>query len=512
MNLACITALCGVMLCACHPQPEYHYLQINDGGEYGPELALVASFLKDTEQREPLRLRLVPDEVPDPWTAGICIDFYASWEDDASPGGILISKTWLVPREDPLAGRTNTSRAACHDGGETIIPITELEPPFIALRVEGLSLGDEGYPLVRVVGIRVRETAGSEYIRSSQGKKGEKAYARLQAKIQALEAALQDYLNPQVQYAPCLLWIAAAGDLMMDQGASELLFNEGPLSVFGGTAELLAKADLTLVNLEGVVSSRGTKVKKSFNFRFEPKLVEALGNAGIDAVLLANNHAFDYGPVGFLDSLDHLEKAGIGVLGAGLNEAAAAAPFVFSQGNHKVRAFGLASFPREKNGWDGLTVAATQDNAGLLHAGKSGGERLKPHFSQDPASLDVVLFHGGEEWSRRPDTATRTLYTDLVQQGADLVIGSHPHVIQGFEWVLGKPVFWSLGNYVFGGIGNTDGGEEGLFIMLGFWGNRLVYLEPYPLSMSHTRTEIGAPEGLNRFYTLSQELRTQKPF
>ncbi|MDR3335528.1 MAG: CapA family protein [Treponema sp.] len=505
MNLAlyCIAALCGVVLCACHPQPEYHYLQINEG----PERALVASFLEDTEQRESLRLRLVPDETPALWTPDICIDFYTSWEDDASPGGIPISKTWLVPREDPLTGRTNTSRAACHDGGETIIPITELEPPFIALRVDGLSLGDEDYPLVRVVGIRVREAAGSE--RSPKGKKGKKG-KKLQAKIQALEAALQDYLTPQ--YAPRLLWIAAAGDLMMDQGASELLFNEGPLSVFGGTAELLAKADLTLVNLEGVVSSRGTKVKKSFNFRFEPKLVEALGNARIDAVLLANNHAFDYGPVGFLDSLDYLEKAGIGVLGAGLNEAAAAAPFVFSQGNCMVQAFGLASFPREKNGWDGLTVAATEDNAGLLHAGKGGGERLKPYFSQDAASLDVVLFHGGEEWSRRPDTATRTLYTDLIQQGADLVIGSHPHVIQGFEWVLGKPVFWSLGNYVFGGIGNTEGGEEGLFIMLGFLGNRLVYLEPYPLSLSHTRTEIGAPEGLNRFYTLSQELRTQKPF
>jgi poly-gamma-glutamate synthesis protein (capsule biosynthesis protein) len=117
-----------------------------------------------------------------------------------------------------------------------------------------------------------------------------------------------------------------------------------------------------------------------------------------------------------------------------------------------------------------------------------------------------VLFHGGIEWSTRPNKSTRELYTDLIRAGADLVIGSHPHIVQGFEWVEGKPVFWSLGNYVFGGMENTDGGEEGLFIRLGYWGSRLVYLKPYALSLSHTRTKTAPDEMLVTFYGRSRSL------
>ncbi|MDR3342084.1 MAG: CapA family protein [Treponema sp.] len=485
-----------LFLGSCQKQPGYPYLQVNYEDKDSQESAFLAAFFADTEQLEALQLRLLPDEGPavsaQPVKPDIHLDFCVSWKYEAPLGDIPLSKTWFVPREDTLAGRIDTTLAACRGGTETLIPLAELEPPFVALRVDGLSVEDAGYPLVRTVGIRV----GAEILVDTEK----------QARIQALERALGSAPNPLVG-APAIFWIASGGDLMLDQGASALLFNEGPGGIFGGTAEFLAGADLALVNLEGVVSSRGTKVKKSFNFRFDPKIAEALRNTGIDAVLLANNHAFDYGAEGFLDSLDYLEKAGIGILGAGLDADAAAHPVVFSERTPVVRAFGIASFPREKNGWDGLTVAAGKDKPGLLHAEKGGGELLKPHFSGDDASLDIVLFHGGEEWSRRPNSATRELYKDLIQHGADLIIGSHPHMLQGFEWVLGKPVFWSLGNYMFGGVENTEGREEGLFIMLGFWGNRLVYLEPYPLSLSHTRTIIAPPETLSHFYTLSRELR-----
>jgi len=78
--------------------------------------------------------------------------------------------------------------------------------------------------------------------------------------------------------------------------------------------------------------------------------------------------------------------------------------------------------------------------------------------------------------------------------------------VQGFEWVHGKPVFWSLGNYVFGGMENTDGGEEGLFIRLGFLDGRLLYLEPFALTLTHTITSIAPPEKLETFYARSRDL------
>jgi poly-gamma-glutamate synthesis protein (capsule biosynthesis protein) len=115
-----------------------------------------------------------------------------------------------------------------------------------------------------------------------------------------------------------------------------------------------------------------------------------------------------------------------------------------------------------------------------------------------------VFFHGGNEWTTVPDIRTRAIYTDLIHSGADIIIGSHPHIVQGFEWIEGKPVFWSLGNFVFAGMDNTGGGDRGLFLRLGFLGTALVYIEPYPLALSGPRTEIAPMENLKDFYALSK--------
>jgi poly-gamma-glutamate synthesis protein (capsule biosynthesis protein) len=446
----------------------------------------------------------------------IFIDFYSSWEFENQWGDILISKTWFVPQTDPWEHRGDASLAACLEGKETLIPLEDLAPPHTALLVDGLSAGSGDYPLIRAVGIRVRyvEQNSPEWLKKKPGfRKAGKIRARLEEKTKNLEACISSLPMPLIQEKTRITWIASGGDLMLDRGAQDILFEEGPEAVFGETAEFLLSAELALVNLEGPVSSRGQKVAKSFNFRFDPRVAAALKDAGIDAALQANNHAFDYGSAAFLDSLSHLAEAGIGVLGAGVSDAEAARPWVYTANGVTCRVYGLASFPRERNGWDGLTAAAAPDKAGMLHAGKGGGELLKAHFVKDddpggsPPSLDIVLFHGGIEWSTRPDKSTRELYTDLIRGGADLVIGSHPHIVQGFEWVEGKPVFWSLGNYVFGGMENTDGGEEGLFIRLGYWGSRLVYLKPYALSLSHTRTKTAPDEMLVTFYGRSQDLK-----
>ena len=473
----------------------FWYLAVDYPNRYEVAEAFMRGFLNDTEQLETLGIRLFEATVSDTTsqTADILISFFSAWEHERMADGIVLSRTWFVPREDPLNGRTSTSYIRCLAGQEDLVPITELQPPFVALRVDDLSVADEDYPLVRKIGVTIRNAQGE-------------APAAL---ISQLAAALEyNALEALGTERPALLWVAAGGDVLLDRGADKLLMAEGPQSIFGGTAEFLAAADLALINLECAVTDRGTPVPKTYNFRCTPLSMPALRAAGIDAVLLANNHAFDYGEEGLLDSLKYLKEAEIGVLGVGLNEAEAAAPFVFGDA---ARVFGIASFPKAKNGWDGLSVAATADKAGLLHAGKDGAATLTAQFSTDNSVLDIVLFHGGEEWTDEPDEATRALYTSLIAGGADLLIGSHPHVVQGFEWIQDKPVFWSLGDYVFGDMGDTHdlGGEDGLFIMLGFGGNRLLYLEPYPVSLSDIRTSIAPRENLSRFYALSRNLRAR---
>jgi len=424
----------------------------------------------------------------------LVIEFAASW---TRAEGIPVSKTWFVPRENPLAERAGTSLAACLNGSEKLVPIGEIAPPYTGLLVDGLSAADEDYPLARYIAINIRAAEDG-------GKK-----TRLYKKIAALETKLAQTPKPLMQNTPSIVWICSAGDLMLDRGADDILINEGAAGILGKTADYFNKSDLNIVNLEGAVSSRGNKAAKSYNFRFDPRVVPPLKTGKINAVLLANNHAFDYGETAFLDTIEYLEKNEIAVLGAGRNLAAAAAPFVFKKDRLEIRVFGLASFPIERTGWDGASVNASAEKPGMLFAAGNSIERLKENFAQKDGVLNVLLFHGGHEWTWNPEPGTRRLYADLAQSGADLLIGSHPHTVQGFEWLEGKLVFWSLGNYVFAGMHDMYGGEEGLLIRLGYMGKTLIYFEPVPVKINGPRSDIGQADQLKRFYALSRELNAK---
>jgi poly-gamma-glutamate synthesis protein (capsule biosynthesis protein) len=526
MKRFCICCLVLPLFFSCKEEIPVDYLKLDPSGyedisagtageRSGAETAFLLSLLGEEALRDAglnmAAVDTVPDEAEDGTrAAGVSIELASYWGEPSE--GVLISRVWYVPASDPLERRVETSLDACISGSEDLIPLRDLAPPLVALKVDGLSAGEENYPLVRTVSYRVRQEIPGADDRDSRGKRiGAGALKRIRERIAAKAADLETFLaeapKPLIEERPRIFWVCSGGDLMLDRGAAEILLEDGPEGIFGETAAFILEADLALVNLEGAVSGRGVKTPKSFNFRFDPHIVPALKDAGIDAVLLANNHSFDYGETAFLDTLLNLKDGEIGILGAGLNDDEASTPFLFENEAGRARCFGIASFPREWNGWDGLSVAAQSGKAGILHAGKGGGEKIKARFSADDETLDIVLFHGGVEWSTSPSGFTREVYTDLAEAGADLIIGSHPHIVQGFEWVAGKPVFWSLGNYVFGGMENTDGGEEGLFIRAGFYGKSLVYLEPYALSLTHAKTSTAPAENLETFYIRSAELR-----
>ncbi|MDR2965803.1 MAG: CapA family protein [Treponema sp.] len=473
------------------------YTELAGNFEYERDKLFLQSLFNENEEIKSLGIRLLPNEVSGkkskPPAPSFIIEARYFWEKDADTDLIIISRTPVIPREDSLAGRTNTSLASCLEGDEVLIILEELEPPFVALRVDNLAIGDPDYPLIRMGGINI----------TAQNDK-----KRLVKKMHRIKEIIEAAENPLVSYTPQPFWITAGGDMMLGRGATEVLQREGAKGLFGGTAELILSSHLAMATLEGVISNRGERVPKSFNFRFSPAVAPMLKAAGFDVLLHANNHVFDYGETAFLDSLNYLKDAGIGAAGAGIDIDAASTPFEMQWENKTVRVFGLASFPRENNGWDGVNAAALENRAGMLHAGRQGAEMIKQKMNnyKEP-SFNIILFHGGAEWSNRPDNNTRQLYTDLIRNGADLIIGSHPHIVQGFEWVDGKPVFWSLGNFVFSGMQNTGGGDEGLFVRLGFWEGKLLYLEPFALAVSNPKVSITPPEKLGTFYTRSRQLR-----
>jgi poly-gamma-glutamate synthesis protein (capsule biosynthesis protein) len=205
----------------------------------------------------------------------------------------------------------------------------------------------------------------------------------------------------------------------------------------------LEHADVRFVNLEGPLSDqRGETMspRNSLIFTGPPVGAEALARARITLVSTANNHAWDYGRSGLLETIANLDRAGVAHAGTGATLDAARAPTVV-----------------EVSGWRiGLVAVTDVFNFGPL-AGHEAAEYLA---RADPAAVaasvatarargaDVVVVsvHVGDEYVEQPLVRTRALMHAMVDAGADVVAGHHPHVAQGAEWYAGKPIFYSLGN------------------------------------------------------------------
>jgi poly-gamma-glutamate synthesis protein (capsule biosynthesis protein) len=179
-----------------------------------------------------------------------------------------------------------------------------------------------------------------------------------------------------------------------------------------------------------------------------------LKEKGIDAVSLANNHAGDAGRAGLTEALKALEGAGIAVVGAGRNDAEACRPW------RKGTAFAVFGVCLVES------LTATVDQAGVAklpeHALMLEAELLKARAAGETI---IVMVHGGDEYQRAVNEEQRTWARWLARRGADLIVGSHPHVIQRTERHAGAVIAHSLGNAVYPkSLGNAHSGEVMIFI------------------------------------------------
>ncbi len=208
---------------------------------------------------------------------------------------------------------------------------------------------------------------------------------------------------------------------------------------------LMQNADLLILNHEFVFSNRGEAMEdKEYTLRNDPKYVKILQELGTDVVSIANNHILDYGQDAFLDTLDTLEKAEIAYAGGGRNLEEASAPVI-----------------KEINGQTFAIFAATRVApsadwyAGKKHPGvfqTYDATSLNKAISEVDNKYDhiIVFVHWGIERMEIPEEYQRTLAKGYIDAGADLIIGCHPHILQGFEYYQGVPICYSLGNYLFG--------------------------------------------------------------
>lgn len=212
-----------------------------------------------------------------------------------------------------------------------------------------------------------------------------------------------------------------------------------------GYREEIHKADFFMVNQEFPFSSRGSQAPdKQFTFRLPPERVEIFREMGINGVTLANNHALDFGQDALLDSCTVLDGVGILHTGAGEDLESAGREISVELSGKRIAMIGATrvipvSSWAAGNGHPGML--ATYDPAVLL-------ERIRQ--LKENHDYVIVYVHWGIERDEMPQEYQRTLGRQYIDAGADLVIGAHPHVLQGIEYYEGKPVVYSLGNFVFG--------------------------------------------------------------
>ena len=208
---------------------------------------------------------------------------------------------------------------------------------------------------------------------------------------------------------------------------------------------VIDSGDIFMVNQEFPFSDRGTAAAdKQYTFRLSPEKVSMLQEMGIDIVSLANNHAMDFGREALLDTCDTLDKAGIYRVGAGKNLDEAKKAEILTVKGRKIGFLG-ASRVIPEGSW-----GATSSAAGMLITYDPAVLLQEIEKTKQECDYLIVYVHWGIERHDRPEEYQRTLGQQYIDAGADLVIGSHPHVLQGIEYYKGKPIVYSLGNFVFG--------------------------------------------------------------
>ena len=248
--------------------------------------------------------------------------------------------------------------------------------------------------------------------------------------------------------------LAFGGDVSFTHG----LWTTDPLGRISG---LLTAADQTWINLETAIAEEGVGVPfdKKYVFKSPPVMAEMLASAGVTGVALGNNHTLDFGVAGLERTIELLNESGVSHAGAGANRSEAYAPSVFEFESTSVA---LLSFSRVLSApaW-----AATDDRPGLASAYDPFIERSNEAVAEAArtAEVVVVMVHWGIERSACPEDYQRDLAAGWAAAGADLVVGSHPHVLQGVEQIGDTWVIYSTGNLAFPSANSDDATKTVLF-------------------------------------------------
>ncbi|MFD0674184.1 CapA family protein [Cohnella sp. GCM10027633] len=251
--------------------------------------------------------------------------------------------------------------------------------------------------------------------------------------------------------------LALVGDILPAARVLDYMNQFGFDYPFRETSGLLQAADIAAGNLETSITTRGTPEEdKQYVYRAPQETLAPIKEAGFDFLSLANNHTLDYGWEGLSDTMDALDDADLVHAGAGIDDREAYTPAYIDSKGMTVGFVGLTRVVPDTS-WK-----ADKNNPGLAEAYSTARAVAAIKEAREHADVVVVMVHWGEERKDLPNEFQKSLAYAFVDAGADLVVGSHPHVLQGFESYKGKWIAYSLGNFVFPGMSPPTTAETGI--------------------------------------------------
>jgi hypothetical protein len=235
--------------------------------------------------------------------------------------------------------------------------------------------------------------------------------------------------------------IAAVGDISFN-GKIE---NDPSPGVFSKVEDILKNADITIGNLENPLIESGESVPGKCVLRGATGWADVLKQSGFSMLSLANNHMMDYGPEGLVATIKALKKAGLPFVGAGINAVEASAPLFLNVKETRIALLARSSVVVSSHCY----ATCTKPGVALLDV-----DELKNIVQRCKKESDLVILslHWGIEHYLYPSPFQKALARNLIRSGADLIIGHHPHVLQGTEKIGKGMVAYSLGNFIFDDI------------------------------------------------------------
>ncbi len=280
--------------------------------------------------------------------------------------------------------------------------------------------------------------------------------------------------------------VSVVGDIMLGRGVAEAARGSGdPALALRPTAGRLSRADVTVGNLESTLSRAGRPTQGGDSFAADPAVVEGLRDAGFDVLGLANNHLGDFGDRALVQTVRRLRGGGIATFGAGAGMREAWRPAVVERSGVR---FGFVGFnaigetPAVAPGRPGAVSVGMPPRTGPLD--RAALRRFEAAVRRLDRRVDVVVAmpHWGTQYTNRPEPIQSRVARRLVRAGVDVVVGGHPHWLQGVEMVNRRLVVHSLGNFVFD-MDFMRETQEGAILELTFWGERLMAADFVPYVM-----------------------------